>query len=260
MLKNLVTLVTGAAQGVGKAALKEFSKQGAKAIVACDIKYDVLEDTCHEISKEFKDVKLLPLKIDVSKRSDIERMVEETIKNFKILDFAYNNAGVIPSYEQTTVFWKQSLETHERMINVNLLGIIYSMHAEIQQMLKQPKGNYSIVNTASIAGITGITTQSAYCGAKHGVLGVSKTVATELGDSGIRVNCVAPGAIATPMAGVMKPGDKMDPRLLGGVPMKRPAGPEEIAKAAVFLGSQEASYITGETLVVDGGWTSGRML
>lgn len=154
MLKNLVTIVTGAAQGVGKAALKEFSKHGAKAIVACDIKYDVLEDTCHEISKEFKDVKLLPLKVDISKKADVEKMIEETIKNFKILDFAFNNAGVIPSPEQTTLFWKQSLETHERMITVNLLGVIYCMHAEIQQMLKQPKGDYSIVNTASIAGVT----------------------------------------------------------------------------------------------------------
>jgi NAD(P)-dependent dehydrogenase (short-subunit alcohol dehydrogenase family) len=225
MLKNLVTLITGAAQGVGKAAIKEFCKQGAKAVVACDIKYDVLQDTCNEISKEFKDVKILPLKVDISKRSDVENMIEQTIKNFNVLDFAFNNAGVIPSYDQTTVFWKQSMETHERMISVNLMGVIYCMYAEIQQMLKQPKGSYSIVNTASIGGLTvnsyeflkitlqqGIPTQSAYCAAKHGVLGVSKAVATELGDCGIRVNCVAPGAIATPMAGIMKPGDKMDPR------------------------------------------------
>lgn len=153
MLKNLVTLVTGAAQGVGKAAVKEFCKQGARAVVACDIKKDVLEDTCHEISKEFKDVKIIPCLVDVSKKSDVDKMVETTVKNFNVLDFAFNNAGVIPSPDQATTFWKQKMETHEKMITVNLMGVIYCMYAEVLQMLAQPKGNYSIVNTSSIGGI-----------------------------------------------------------------------------------------------------------
>lgn len=150
MLKNLVTLVSGAASGIGKATAKEFLKQGARALVACDIDFKTLEDTCNEFSKEFKDAKILPLKVDVTKRADIENMVNETVKNFKQLDVAFNNAGIVNNAQ--VPFHELPLEEHERVLAVNLNGVLTAMHYEIKQMLSQPKGDYSIVNTASIAG------------------------------------------------------------------------------------------------------------
>lgn len=152
MLKNLVTLVSGAASGIGKATCKEFCKQGVKAVVACDLNTKLLDETCHEISKEFKDVKLLPLKVDVSKRSDVENMVTQTVKNFQRLDVAFNNAGIGYAENEVGPFHKQSIEIHEKVLGVNLMGVLYAMHYQINQMLSQPKGNYSIVNTASILG------------------------------------------------------------------------------------------------------------
>jgi NAD(P)-dependent dehydrogenase (short-subunit alcohol dehydrogenase family) len=152
MLKNLVTLVSGAAQGIGKATAKEFCKQGARALVACDLNLKRLEDTCNEISKEFKDVKIIPLKVDVSNKSDVENMVNTAVKNFKQLDVAFNNAGIAYAEDEMKPFHKQPLSVHEKVLAVNLMGVLYAMHYEVNQMLSQPKGDYSIVNTASIMG------------------------------------------------------------------------------------------------------------
>lgn len=152
MLKNLVTLVSGAAQGIGKATAIEFCKQGAKALIAADLNLARLEQTCHEIAKEHKDVKIIPVKVDVSKFSDVENMVNQAAKNFNRLDVAFNNAGIGYGPGEVDLFHKQSIAVHEKVLAVNLMGVLYAMHCEVNQMLSQPKGDYAIVNTASIMG------------------------------------------------------------------------------------------------------------
>lgn len=258
MLKNLTTLITGAASGIGKATVKEFCKQGVKALVACDINKVLLEETCHEISKEFKDVKIIPLKVDITNRSEVENMVETTVKNFKILDVAFNNAGVSYKVDEMNTFDKQHLSIADKMIDINLKGCLNCMHYEVQQMKKQPKGYYSIINTASIAGLEGIQMAAAYNAAKAGIIGASKAVAMENGELGIRVNCVAPGYVLTPMLAATTNDGTVADICFKQTAMARPAQPEEISKAVVFLASKEASYICGHTLVVDGGWTIGK--
>jgi NAD(P)-dependent dehydrogenase (short-subunit alcohol dehydrogenase family) len=193
------------------------------------------------------------IKCDVSKSSDVDNMINQTIKTFGRLDFAVNNAGIEgasnPTHECTEENW-------DRTINVNLKGTWLCMRHEISVMLKQGKG--SIVNTASIAGLIGFPGLPAYVASKHAVIGLTKTAALENAKLGIRINAVCPGVIKTAMIDRVTGKDKTVEKAYEDMePVGRMGSPAEVAEAIVWLCSDAASFITGHAMAVDGGWIAG---
>jgi NAD(P)-dependent dehydrogenase (short-subunit alcohol dehydrogenase family) len=189
---------------------------------------------------------------DVTREADVAAMVARTVSAFGRIDCAFNNAGVAgksvgPMGQRTH---ELSQESFDKMLAINLTGVFLCMKHEIEQMLKQ--GGGAIVNTASIAGLIGLRTSAHYVAAKHGVVGLTKTAALEYATDGIRVNCVNPGYVTTPMTK-----ETMEARgdeIMARVPMNRIGVPEEIAEAVVWMCSDKASFMTGATHVVDGGY------
>lgn len=193
-------------------------------------------------------------------------MVENAVKNFGQLDIAFNNSGIGNGPNEMIPFDQQTLEFQRKVIDVNLMGVIYCTYFQIQQMKKQPKGDYSIVNTASILGgmyphmspswhllDAGSSAAAAYTASKHAVRGLTKSLALDNAKNGIRINCVSPGYIETPIV------DHVEQEALKPfVPMGRFGKPEEVAAVVAFLCSKGASYITGSTIFPDGGWMSGK--
>jgi NAD(P)-dependent dehydrogenase (short-subunit alcohol dehydrogenase family) len=193
------------------------------------------------------------IKCDVSKSSDVDNMINQTIKTFGRLDFAVNNAGIEgasnPTHECTEENW-------DRTINVNLKGTWLCMRHEISVMLKQSKG--SIVNTASIAGLIGFPGLPAYVASKHAVIGLTKTAALENAKLGIRINAVCPGVIKTAMIDRVTGKDKTVEKAYEDMePVGRMGSPAEVAEAIVWLCSDAASFVTGHAMAVDGGWIAG---
>lgn len=243
--KNKVALVTGASFGIGQATAIAFAKKGAKVVIA-----DWVES--HETLDRIKALggEAIFVKCDVSKATEVKALVAKTVSTFGQLDFAVNNAGIesvsAPTHECTEENW-------DRTIDVNLKGVWLGMKYEIIQMLKQGKG--AIVNTASIAGLVAFTNIPAYVASKHGILGLTKNAAMEYAKLGIRVNAVCPGVIKTPMLDRSAGGKKeVEDTFATLEPIGRVGQPEEIAAAILWLCSDEASFVTGHPLVVDGGW------
>ena len=189
---------------------------------------------------------------DVATEADVVAMVARTVAAYGRLDCAFNNAGISPRHVGPTGqrTHEMSRESFDAMLAVNLTGVFLCMKHEIAQMLTQ--GGGAIVNTASIAGLIGLSTASNYVAAKHGVVGITKTAALEYATDGIRVNCVNPGYIKTPMTDPTM-AERYD-ALMQKVPMRRLGVPEEIAEAVVWMCSDRASFMTGSSHVVDGGY------
>jgi len=252
-LKGKVAIITGAAKGMGKADSIKLAGAGAK-VVLCDIDTAGCQLVADEIKKNRGEA--IVLKCDISKKADIDGVVAEALKKFGKIDVLVNNAGIYPSEP----FLQMSEANFAKVIDVNLKGSFLMAQACAKEMAKNPStgsGRGSIVNIASIAAIKGFPGLSHYCASKGGMVMMSKVMAVELAPLGIRVNVVEPGAIDTPgtHAMEMKPEDKQ--AMVGGVPMKRWGTSEEIANAVLFLASDESSYMTGSTMVVDGGWVAG---
>jgi NAD(P)-dependent dehydrogenase (short-subunit alcohol dehydrogenase family) len=190
----------------------------------------------------------------VTRTEHVQAMVQDAVTAYGRLDCAFNNAGIagyqVNAAGQKTADWSE--ESFDRMIAVNLKGVWLCMKAEIPQMLSQ--GGGAIVNTASIAGLVGLQTSSAYVAAKHGVIGLTKTAAIEYADAQIRVNAVCPGFIQTQMTAdtMQRRGDA----IIAQIPFRRMGQPGEIAEMVVWLCSERASYVTGVAYNVDGGWMS----
>ena len=189
---------------------------------------------------------------DVSRDADVRAMIEGVVSTYGGVDCAFNNAGIagwqIDAVGKKTAEWSE--EAFDRMIAVNLKGVWLCMRHELPQM--QTQGGGAIVNTASIAGLAGLPTSSAYVAAKHGVVGLTKTAAIEYAEASIRVNAVCPGYIRTPMT---EPGMRLrGEAILAQTPFKRLGNPEEIAEMVVWLCSERASYVSGAAYNVDGGW------
>ncbi|MDP3762508.1 MAG: SDR family NAD(P)-dependent oxidoreductase [bacterium] len=250
-LTNKVALVTGARRGMGKAHALALAKQGAKVIVT-DI--DALE--CQPVADEIKSKggEAICLKMDVSNKKEVDQIFDEAIKKFGRLDILVNNAGIYfskPALELTEEDW-------DKMIAINLKGQFLCAQRAAREMAKNPPaGGGRIINIASVAsgqvGV-GISGGAHYTASKGGVIGMSETLAIEWAPLGITVNVIAPGAIDTPMVQAAQlPKEAMD-AMLQRVPLKRIGRPEEVSAAVVFLASDEASYITGATFFVDGGW------
>lgn len=244
---NKAIIITGGSFGIGKAAVIAFAKAGANVVVA-----DWVEDEETVNSIRTAGGKAIFVKCDVSKEADVKALVKKCISEFGRLDYAFNNAGIegspAPTHECTE-------ENFDKVIAVNLRGVWYCMKYEIPEILKQSKG--AIVNNASIAGLVGFANSPAYVASKHGVIGLTKNAALEYAKKGIRVNAVCPGVIKTPMIDRFTRKDKqLENQLVNMEPIGRMGTPEEIAEPVLWLCSDAASFVTGHSMVIDGGWVA----
>ena len=250
ILEGKAALVTGGASGIGRATAVAMAREGARVAVA-DRTQESAAATVALINAAGGQA--VAIGGDVTKEADVTAMVARTVAAFGKIDCAFNNAGISgravgPVGQKTH---EMSRESFDGMLAVNLTGVFLCMKHEIAQMLKQGAGG-SIVNTSSIAGLVGLPTASHYVAAKHGVVGLTKTAAMEYAREKIRVNCVNPGYIKTPMTDeTMK--TRYD-ELMTKVPMNRLGVPEEIAEAVVWICSDKASFVTGASHIIDGGY------
>jgi NAD(P)-dependent dehydrogenase (short-subunit alcohol dehydrogenase family) len=241
-----VAIVTGASTGIGEATAKRFADAGA-SVVAADVNVEdgqATVDDIHEAGGEATFVE-----VDVSDAAAAETMVETAVDTYGGLDYAFNNAGI---EGERGPLAEQSVENFQRVIDVNVGGVFNCMRAEIPAMLDG--GGGAIVNTASIAGKVGFANISPYTASKFGVIGLTKTAALEYSGEGVRVNAVCPGVIDTPM--VQSSDQEEITQIEAMTPIGRIGRPEEIGNPVVWLCSEEASFVTGEALVVDGGYIS----
>lgn len=249
LLDGKAALITGAGGGIGRATALAFAREGARVAVA-DIAADAARETVAQVNATGGQA--ISLSGDVTRDADVQAMIEAVVGAYGRLDCAFNNAGVagwhVGSINQKTAEWSE--ESFDRMIAINLKGVWLCLRAEINQMLTQ--GGGAIVNTASIAGLVGLPHATAYVAAKHGVIGLTKTAALEYGEAKIRVNAVCPGYIKTPMTARMTP--ERGAAVLAHTPMKRLGDAEEIAEMVLWLCSDRASYVSGVSYNVDGGW------
>ena len=246
--ENKVALVTGAGSGLGLATAKAFAESGASVALA-----DWNEEAAQTAAKEIADKghKAIAIRCDVSDDAQVEAMVKQTVAAFGRIDAAYNNAGVQNVLAETA---DTTREDYNRVMGINLRGVWSCMKFELRQMRTQGSG--AIVNCSSLGGLVGGAERGIYHAAKHGVIGFTKSAALEYAARGIRINAVCPGLIWTPMADRMvsegqgealKGMEKMIPR-------GRVGRPEEIANAVLWLASEAASYVTGQSISVDGGF------
>jgi NAD(P)-dependent dehydrogenase (short-subunit alcohol dehydrogenase family) len=251
-LSNKVAIVTGARQGMGKAHAFTLAEAGAKVVIS-DLSLADCQKVAEEIEKKYS-VKTLAIKCDVSQKEEVENLVKETINQFKKIDILVNNAGIC----QNKPFLELTEEDWEKTININLKGEFLMAQEVAKEMIKQKSG--SIINIASIAmgqeGI-GFLNLVHYCASKGGVVGMTEAMALELAPYNIRVNAVAPGIIETPMINFLKTDSQSLENSLNRIPLRRLGKPEEVSNLVLFLASDESSYITGSTLVIDGGYLAG---
>src|SRR5256886_9070976 len=248
-LNGKVALITGGASGLGRATALTFAREGAKLIIA-DMNEEGGQQTVHMITEQ-GGVAIFVL-TDVTQATAVEALISKAVETYGRLDCAHNNAGISGGGRALTAEYPE--ETWHQVIAVNLTGVWLCMKYEIPQML--PQGGGAIVNTASVAGLIGGRGLAAYVASKHGVVGLTKTAALEYARQGIRVNCVCPGVIHTPMTerGLSDPERRA--RIIATEPIGRVGTPEEIAEAVVWLCSDAASFVTGHTMTVDGGYVA----
>jgi len=248
-LDGKVALITGAASGIGRASALLFAKEGAKVAVI-----DYAPEGGRETAEMIKEAggEATFIEADVSKAADAERMVKATVDTYGRIDILFNNAGIMGTFGSTE---KTTEEKWDLIMNINLKGIFLGSKYAIPVMLNQ--GGGVIINTGSFVGIDALTRLAAYTASKAGVIGLSKAMAMEYGGRKIRVNCICPGGIHTPMTA---PAGSGEPPILPGQPIRRQGQPEDVAHAALYLASDDSSYVTGAILTVDGGYTSGRVM
>jgi 3-oxoacyl-[acyl-carrier protein] reductase len=249
-LANKIALITGAGSGMGRIASLLFAQEGA-TIAAIDIDEKAAQETARMI--EAAGGKALAVKADVSKSADAQAMVAATVEKLGAPNILYNNAGI---EGKAASIVRLAEEDFDRVIAINLRGVWLGMKYTLPHMISN--GGGAIVNTASIAGLVGLRNSSAYCAAKAGVIALTRVAALENGRHNIRVNAICPGAIDTPMVSRIQGGSAMSERAINRIStLGRIGKPEEIAKMALFLASDDASFATGAPFVVDGGWTIG---
>jgi len=246
---NKVVLITGAATGIGHAAALLFAAEGGKLVIA-DVNETGAKRTVDMIKRDGGEALFVPT--DVAKEADCRRMVERTIATFGRLDVAFNNAGVS---HPSKPFSEETEESFDRTIAVNLKGVFLSMKYEIPALLAT--GGGAIVNTSSVAGIAGEGGIAIYSASKHGVVGLTRSAAIEYAARGIRVNALCPGGTRTEMLTQWFSEPGVEAYITGKHPIGRMAEPIEPARVALFLASDDASFVTGATFAVDGGLTAG---
>lgn len=245
-LKDKVAIITGSTKGIGRETAMRFAKEGAKVVI-CGTNEEAIKSGVAE-AKGYG-VEALGFRVDVSKRAQVDEMVAGVKSAWGRIDILINNAGVTAD----AMLKKMTEEQFDKVININLKGVYNCAQAVLDTMLEQ--GGGVILNTTSIVGLYGNIGQTNYAAAKWGVIGMTKTWAKELGRKGIRVNAVAPGFTETPMLETVP--DKVLDGIREKTPLQRLGKMEDIANAFLFLASEEASFITGTVLSVDGGLVLG---
>jgi NAD(P)-dependent dehydrogenase (short-subunit alcohol dehydrogenase family) len=243
-----VSVVTGAGSGIGRATALAFAREGASVAVA-----DILEQDNQETARMIMDLggHALAITCDVARNDDVRRALDETVKTFGRLDFAFNNAGIEYAFKPAAEITE---EEWDRIIDIDLRGVFLCMKHEIPLMLQQ--GDGAIVNTSSGAGVKGFKGGAAYVAAKHGVVGLTKAAALDYAQSNIRINAVCPGIIDTSMMQRFSGGTPEGRQtVIAQEPVGRMGTPDEIAAAVVWLCSDAASFVVGSAMVVDGGQT-----
>ena len=246
--ENQVALVTGAASGIGLATAKAFAQSGASVALA-DWNEKAVRSAAEELAGQGH--KTLAIRCDVADDAQVEAMVDQTVAVFGRLDAAYNNAGVQNELAEAA---DQTREDFDRVVGINLRGVWSCMKFELRQMRKQGSG--TIVNCSSLGGLVGSPERGIYHAAKHGVLGFTKSAALEYAARGIRINAICPGLIQTPMSDQMVAAGQGEAlkEMEKSIPMGRVGRPEEIANAVLWLCSDAAGYVTGQSISVDGGF------
>lgn len=234
-LKDKVALITGGGSGIGRAMAHTFADEGAKVVIA-----ELDEASGQKVADEIGD-NAAYVHCDTSSEEDVQASLAMAEKRFGGLNVVVNNAGVSQKDWDTT-------------IAVNLSGVYYGCKYGAEKLAAS--GGGSVINLSSILGLVGIGAEDAYVAAKHGVVGLTKNFAIAFGQRGVRINCINPGWIETPMTATIREMEVMNTQVMTQTPLGRYGKPEEIAKAALFLASDDSSYMTGASLVVDGGWTA----
>lgn len=250
-LKNKVAIITGARRGMGRTHALTLAKAGAKVVVS-----DISQEDCEKVVEEIEKKKgeAIAIKCNVTKKEEVDKMVLAVVEKWGKVDILVNNAGIaqfFPFLEMTEKDW-------DRTLDINLKGYFLCAQAVAKVMTKQKAG--VIINIASVAmgqqGI-GFSNIAHYCASKGGIVGMTEALAVELAPYNIRVNAVSPGMIETQMIDSVKQDPKMMEAILARVPMHRVGKPEEVSNLVLFLASDQSSYMTGSTVVIDGGWLAG---
>lgn len=247
-LKDKVAIVTGAGSGIGREIALAYAREGAQVVIA-DVNQSGARETAAQLASEA--ITSLAVGVDVSDHTQVDALADTVIRSFGRIDILFNVAGiVIPRLLVET-----SVEDWDRTLDVNLKGTFLCMRAVAKQMLKQGSG--SIINTTSVLGQNARANRSAYCASKAGIILLTQSAALELGPHGIRVNAIAPGSIETPLVLSAPSSPEALARKIAAIPLKRRGTPGDLIGPAIFLASDEAAYVTGDVLVVDGGMTAG---
>lgn len=248
-LTGKIAIVTGGASGVGASAVKLLAEQGARVVVA-DLNYDKAKEVAESING-------IAFKTDVSREEDMRHLVEQTCKRLGGVDILFNNAGV--GFSSSNVYKMASVvdtpvEAWDAILSINLKSVALGCKYAIPVM--KSRGGGSIINNASIQAIAGVSGADAYTAAKGGIVSLTRVLACDWGPSNIRVNCICPGPIETPMISELLGDDEFFKAIVSPVPLGRPASAREIAEVAVFLAGPGSSYVNGAIIPVDGGWSA----
>lgn len=253
-LKDKVAIITGGSGGIGVATAKLFAEEGAK-VVLVDLNAQALDEAAKELQLDPNQYLLVAA--DVSKEENVANYVKQTMDKFGRIDVLFNNAGI---EGQSAPIAEQTAENLDNVLNVNIKGVFFGMKHVLPIMIEQKTG--SIINTSSIAGWIGFPGISPYVASKHAVIGLTKNAALEYAQTGVRINAISPAPIETRMMRSVEAGqnpekaEEMRKAYTEAIPMKRYGEPEEVAELALFLASDRSSYITGTTILIDGGYVA----
>ncbi|MCU0338260.1 MAG: SDR family oxidoreductase [Spirosomaceae bacterium] len=247
MFQNQVVIITGGCSGIGKAAAFRFAKEGAKLFIA-DLSEKAGDELVEELEKMGAEAAFA--RIDVTDAEDVERMVKDCLQKFGGIDVLVNSAGIIGPRARTE---RYPLDEFRKVMEVNVVGLFNCMQEVLPHFLTKKSG--SIVNLASVAGLGGFASHVGYAASKHAVVGITRTAALEYAKHGIRINAICPAFTMTPMleSAMLHDDTNYLDALQNAIPMKRFGQPEEIAEAIVYAASASSSFMTGHTLVLDGG-------
>ncbi|MCE2502936.1 MAG: 3-oxoacyl-[acyl-carrier-protein] reductase [Chlorobi bacterium] len=242
-LEEKVAIVTGGSRGIGAAIVRRLATEGAKILFT----YNSSAESANSIVEELGSDRAMALKCDVSKEEEVEKLVEETISQWGKIHILVNNAGIT----RDRLVLRMSREDFEHVVQTNLTGAFLAAKNVMRPMMKERWGR--IINIASVVGLVGNPGQANYVASKAGLIGMTKSMAREVASRNILVNCIAPGFIDTDMTDKLNETQK--DAIQGQIPLARIGTPEEVARVIAFLASDDASYITGQVLAVDGGMT-----